>query len=141
VTKTTHDLRALSRRWFEEVWNKGRTEAIDEMLHPQGIPYGIGDVPADVRGPAAFKPFYQAFRRAFPDMKINVEDVLVEGDKTAIRFSFTGTHSGPGPMANLAPTGRPFRATGITIVRWHDGQIMEGWNEFDAAGLMAQLGR
>jgi steroid delta-isomerase-like uncharacterized protein len=137
---TTYDLKALSRRWFEEVWNKGRAEAIEEMLHPQGIPHGIGDTSEGRRGPAAFMPFYQAFRRAFPDMRIVVEDVLAEGDQTAIRFSFTGTHSGPGPMKNLAATGRPFRATGLTIVRWQDGQIIEAWNEFDAAGMMAQLG-
>jgi steroid delta-isomerase-like uncharacterized protein len=135
---TAYDLKALSRRWFEEVWNKGRVEAITEMLHPQGIPHGIGE--AGLRGPASFMPFYQAFRRAFPDMRINVEDVLVDGDQTAIRFSFTGTHRGPGPMKNLAATGRPISATGLTIVRWQDGQIIEAWNEFDAAGMMAQLG-
>lgn len=133
----TADLKQLSRRWFEEVWNKGRVDAIEEMLAPDAVVHGLDPSTADLRGPAAFRPFHARFLAAFPNIHIRVEDVFREGDQTAVRFSFTGTHSGDG--LGIAPTRRPVSVTGISIIRWRDGQIIEGWNEFDVAGMMGQL--
>jgi predicted ester cyclase len=133
---STEDLKALSRRWFEEVWNKGRSSAIDEMFHPTGVSHGLSQGAALV-GPSAFRRFYDLMRSAFPDVQVNVEDVLQENDQSAIRFSFTGTHTGDG--FGVAATGRRVRGTGISIIRWKRGQIVEAWDEFDAAGLIGQL--
>lgn len=129
----------LTRRWFEEVWNQRRSEAIDELLAADGIAYGLGGPGQKPQpGPEHFRQFWQKFCGAFPDLRIRVEDVIGEGDKTAARFSFRGTHRGDhlGPPA----TGRPISATGMTLIRWRDGQIVEGWNEFDAMGLFQQIG-
>ena len=72
--------KALIRRWFEEVWNKGREEAIDEMFAAEGIAHGLveeGD--KTMRGPANFKPFFQKFRSAFPEIEVEVADTVAEG--------------------------------------------------------------
>ena len=131
-----HDIRTLSRRWFDEVWNNRRTEAIHELSHPHAVTYGLGEGggPGTI---ADFIPFYQRFLATFPDLKITVEDVIAEGDKTAIRIHATGTHTGD--AMGIAPTHRPVRLTGIIITRWKDGKILEAWNEFDAWGMMQQL--
>jgi steroid delta-isomerase-like uncharacterized protein len=129
--------KALSRRWFEEVWNKRRAEAIDELLAPDGVPHGLepqGNPPA--RGPAAFRPFWERFCGAFPDLKITVEDVIAEGGKTAVRFSFRGTHRGH--HLGVPPSGNTIQCSGMTLIRWRNGKIAEAWNEFDAWGLMRQ---
>jgi predicted ester cyclase len=132
-----HDLRALSRRWFEQVWNNRHEATIDEMLAPDCVAHGLGDDDKNLDGPDGFRRFYYPFRSAFPDMNVVVEDVLRDGDKTAVRLSFTATHAGDG--LGIAPTGRAVHSTGIILLRWRDGQVVEAWNEFDAAGMMSQL--
>ncbi len=85
---------ALIRRWFEEVWNQGRTEAIDEMFAADGLAHGLSDEGnKPLRGPAAFKEFHAKFREAFPDIVVTVEDTIGEGDKIAARCTVRGKHS------------------------------------------------
>jgi steroid delta-isomerase-like uncharacterized protein len=97
----------------------------------------LGDSGEPVRGTAQLKQFRAAFLAAFPDLNIHVEDVLVDGDKTAVRMRFTGTHSGDG--LGVPATGRRVVSSAIVILRWRDGRIIEAFNEFDAAGMMRQL--
>ena len=132
------DLKSLTRRWFEEVWNKGRTEAIDEMFDPEGLAYGLAEDGGPLKGTEGFKAFHAAYTSAFPDMRIQVEDVIQEGDKCAVRFSGSGTHTGEG--IGLEATNRPVTFTGMSFTRWKNGKIVEGWNEVDISGIMKQLG-
>jgi steroid delta-isomerase-like uncharacterized protein len=129
------DNKAIVRRWFDEVWNQGRIEAIDELLAADGVAYGLGP---DLHGPAEFKPFHAAYRQAFPDVRIEVDDLVEEGDKVAYRWTATMTHHGH--FLGIAPTGRASRFLGMGIVRIRDGQIVEGWNVFDQLGMLQQLG-
>lgn len=131
------DNRDLVRRWFEEVWNQGREATIDELAAPQSALHGLGDDNKQLRGPAGFREFYNRFRGAFSDFKVNVEDVIAEGDKVVARLTFTGKHSGDG--LGIAPTNRTFKSSAIVITQWRNGQITDSWNEFDAAGMMQQL--
>jgi steroid delta-isomerase-like uncharacterized protein len=125
----------IIHRWFEEVWNRGREDAIDEMMSEDTVTHGLE---AEIRGPAAFKPFYRKFRAAFPDMRITVEDVLVDGDMIAARCSVTGTHTGPG--LPVPAGGKPANFTGMCIARVKDGKLIEGWNNFDFLSLYRQIG-
>ena len=85
--------KALIRRWFEEVWNKGREEAIDDMFATDGIAHGLAEEPEKpMRGPRDYKPFYQKFRAAFPEIEVVVEDTIAEGDKVAARCTVRGKH-------------------------------------------------
>jgi steroid delta-isomerase-like uncharacterized protein len=126
---------ALVRRWFEEVWNLGRASAIDEMLASDGVVHGLGP---DLCGPAEFKPFHAAYRSAFPDITIQVDDVLSEGDIVAARWSCTGTHRGD--SLGFMATSKRARFSGMTFVRVRGGKVVEGWNNFDQLGMLQQLG-
>ena len=129
----------LVRRWFEEVWNKGRVDAIDEMFAEDGIAHGLSDDPSNpIKGPTGFKPFHTVFRDAFPTMMIVVEDVIAEGDKVAARCSVRAKHEGE--FMGRAATGAPVDFTGITIVRIYNGKIVEAWNNFDFMVLHKQVG-
>ena len=136
----SEDLKAFIRRWFEEVWNKGREEAIDEMFAEDGVAYGLADETGApfLRGPSGFKPFFRNFRDAFPDIEVFVEDTIAEGDKVAARCTLRATHAGDG--LGFAATQRPMEITGIAIVRVRDGRIVEAWNNFDFMGMFQQLG-
>lgn len=129
----------LIHRWFEEVWNKGREEAIDEMFAEDGIANGLSDPQGNpVRGPEGFKVLHRAFREAFPNIQITVEDTVTEGDKIAARCTVRATHEGAG--LGVAPTNQPIEFTGLTIVRLRDGKIVEAWNEFDFMKMYSQVG-
>ena len=131
--------KALMRRWFEEVWNKGRAEAIPEMFADEGIAHGLSDDPANpLRGPAGFLPFHTQFREAFPNIEVVVEDQLAEGDLVATRCSVHGKHTGD--SLGFAATQSPVDFTGITITRIKDGRIVEAWNNFDFMKMYRQLG-
>jgi steroid delta-isomerase-like uncharacterized protein len=131
--------KALLRRWFEEVWNKGREGAIDEMFAEDGVAHGLTDAAGEpLRGASGFKPFFRKFREAFPDIEVVVEDALAEGDKVAARCTVRGRHHGD--SLGFAATKRPVEFTGIAIVRIRDGKIVEAWNNFDFMQMFQQVG-
>lgn len=134
-----HIGQTLAHRWFEEVWNQKRESAIDELSAEDAVVHGLIDHEGNpVTNRTQFKSLHRQFCAAFPDMRITVEDVLVDGDKLAARCSVTGTHSGSGLM--LAATSKPISITGLCIIRIKDGKIAEAWNNFDFLALYQQLG-
>src|SRR6476620_10327955 len=87
--------KALMRRWFEEVWNQGRADAIPELFSQDGIAHGLSeDVNAPMKGPGGFLPFHAQFREAFPNIEVVVEDMIAEGDKVVARCTVRGKHEG-----------------------------------------------
>jgi steroid delta-isomerase-like uncharacterized protein len=131
--------KALIHRWFEEVWNKGREEAIDEMFAEDGIAHGLTDEGVEpLRGAAGFKPFFQKFRAAFPDIEVAIEDTISEGDKVAARCVVRGKHQSD--SLGFAATQQPMEITGMAMVRVRDGKIVEAWNNFDFMTMFKQLG-
>lgn len=131
--------KALMRRWFEEVWNQGRTEVIDELMADDVVIHGLVDAAGNpVRGAAAFREFHRQFRGAFPNMNITVEDVIAEGDRAVARCDVRGQHSGD--HLGFAATNAPVQFGGIAIVRIENGKIAEAWNQFDFMEMNKQLG-
>jgi len=131
--------KALVQRWFDEVWNKGRADAIEEMFDENGIAHGLSDDPSNpIKGPRDFRPFHTLFRDAFPNMMIVVEDMVAEGDKVAARCSVRAKHEGE--FLGRSATDSPVEFTGMTIVRIDNGKIVEAWNNFDFMTLHRQVG-
>ena len=131
--------KALIRRWFKEVWNDGRADAIPEMFAADGIAHGLSDdASSPLRGPAGFVPFHGQFRGAFPNIEVVVEDQIAEGDLVATRCSVRGKHTGD--HLGFAATDSPVDFTGMTITRIKDGKIVEAWNNFDFMKMYKQLG-
>jgi predicted ester cyclase len=75
---------------------------------------------------------------AMSNRKITIEDSVAEGDRVAMRFLIEGTHSGP--FMGIAPTGKTIHVTGSGIFRLVDGKATDNWVNFDALGLLQQLG-
>ena len=130
--------KALLRRWFDEVWNQGRAEAIDELFAADGIAYGLSDDENPMKGPADFKPFHMTFRGAFPDTTVEIEQMMAEGDLVAAVCNVRGNHRGD--HLGIAATNVPVDFTGISVVRIKNGKIVEAWNNFDFMKLNRQIG-
>jgi steroid delta-isomerase-like uncharacterized protein len=126
--------RDLAKRWFEEVWNQGRREAIAEMLAADGV---VHDGDTDSTGPEGFYPFFDRMHATFSDLHVNIEDTIAEGDKVFIRWSCTAKHTGAG--LGIPPTGKMLRVTGMTVIRVAGGMLAEGWQNWDMLGLIEQI--
>ena len=124
-----------NRRFYEEVWNGGNLDIIDELVAPNGV---FRDPTTTVQGPAGLRQYVTMYRTAFPDTHFTIEDVIAEGDTVVTRWTARGTHKGE--LQDIPPTGKQVAMTGIVINRLFNGKLEEGWSNFDALGMLQQLG-
>jgi steroid delta-isomerase-like uncharacterized protein len=125
-------------RWFEEVWNKGREEAIDEMTVSNPQTYGLEHPDGtEVQGRDAFKAFHKQLCSSFTQIHIDVKQTITEGDMIAARCVVTGVHSGDG--LGMPATGKQVTFTGMCFARLEDGKLAEAWNNFDLGSMYRQL--
>src|SRR6266446_10960048 len=129
--------KAVVRRLIEEVWNKGNLSLVDELFAPN-YEHHDPSSPDFGRGPESEKKRATLYRSAFPDLRLTIEDVISEDDTVMTRWSCQGTHKGD--LNGIAPTGKHFTISGISIVRFTNGKMIEGWPNWDALGMMQQLG-
>ena len=135
---STKDLKALERHFFEE-WNKGKAAAmavIDELCDANLVFHGgVGE---EIRGIKEFKKTMGEMYDAFPDNHMTLDDIIIEGDKAAIRYTVTGTHKGA--FMGIPPTNKKVTSSAIEIDRIVNGKVVEGWAKMDTLGFMQQLG-
>jgi steroid delta-isomerase-like uncharacterized protein len=129
--------KAVARRWFEDLFNAGNLEVADEITASDHVNHDptLPDIPT---GPEGQKQVVNLYRGAFTNAHISVEDQLAEGDRVATRWTGSGTHQGE--LMGVAPTGNQVTITGITINRVSGGKIAESWTNYDALGMMQQIG-
>lgn len=125
----------LGRRWFDEVWNKQRRDAIAEMLDPRVVFHEGG---ADIAGPEGFYSYFDRMHAGFSDIHITIEDAMDSGDKVCVRWSCSMKHTGDG--LGVPATGKMLQTSGISIMRVVDGKLIEGWQNWDMACILEAIG-
>jgi steroid delta-isomerase-like uncharacterized protein len=135
---STEQNKALVRRYWEEVWNNGNLAVVDELIATDFDGHPLPGEPDFGRGPAGQKQLVGMYRTAFPDLRMTIEDLTAEGDRVAVRWIARGTQTGE--MMGIPATGKPTTVTGMFLNRLAAGKIAEGWGNFDALGMMQQLG-
>jgi steroid delta-isomerase-like uncharacterized protein len=128
---------ALMKRWFQEVWNEGRTQTIYDLVAENAVATGQDQPGVEIHGPADFVALHERLRGAFPDIRIRVEDAFGAGDKVTVRWSAVMTHTGD--HLGIPPTKKNVSITGITITQIENGKIVRGWDNWDQLALMQQL--
>lgn len=103
----------------------------DDSLNIHGFPPNL---PTNKEG---FKQFIYLLWKAFPDIRIIFEDIIIEGNKVVCRYYLTGTHKGD--FEDLQPTGRKFKVNGMTEFSFRNKKIIERWNLVDMVSLREQL--
>lgn len=127
--------KAKFRLLYKEILNKGKLELFEELCAPNFVKHAIP--PAKDFGIEGSKQSVLMLRKAFPDIKYTVEDMIKEGDKVVARWTAHGTHKGD--FMGIPPTGKQVTFTGIEIIRVEVDKAVEEWEELDRAGLMQQL--
>jgi len=133
------DYKALTLRLYAtigEVFRTGNIAQLDPLLAPDMVDHSAPSGPVIGREPG--KQLIATYARAFPDTTLTVDLMVAEADTVAAFVSYRGTHTGP--FMGHAPTGKPVSVTGMDIMRYRNGQVIEVWSTFDDLGLLQQLG-
>lgn len=129
------------RRLFEEVWNRGDLTAIDALVAPDLVSNG------QPLSPEAYRAWAVGWRYAFPDVHVQVERQVATEGTVASRLTWRATSMGElepqwlagwsGPA--IMPTGRPVTWTAISMHRFIDGRMVEGWLDAGFLSLLRQV--
>ncbi len=127
--------KAILRQAYDAI-NRNDLDALDELVASDVTDHD----PAPGQGPGleGVKGYFSSLHAAFPDLRIDVEDMIAEGDKVVARVRGSGTHQGE--FMGIAPTGNRVEFSGIDILRIAEGKIVEHWSNSDQLGMMQQLG-
>ncbi len=123
--------------WFvDDAWNRGDLRLADQLFTPDAVLHYRGqNIPVTAEtGTGTVK----RWRTAFPDFHFTLEDMIIEGNKVALRIPFTGTHKGR--FMGAEPTGKTIHVTETLILRLEGDRIAEMWEDYDEYGLRMQLG-
>ena len=135
----SEDYKALTLRLYAaigEVFRSGDTGLLDPLLAPDMIDHTPTSGPVVGREPG--KQLIASFARAFPDTTFTVDLMVAEADCVAAFVSYRSTHTGS--FMGHQPSGKVVHVTGMDIMRYRDGQVIELWSQFDDLGLLQQLG-
>jgi len=137
---TLEQNKEIVQRILNEFWRAGKTSVLDQLLASDVTNHELSKEP--VSGRNAYKEWATGFRQVtatgFPDLDITLDALVAEGDLVAKRWTFRGTHSGD--YMGIPASGRRVAMAGITIYRLQGGQVRETWWNYDALGMMQQLG-
>ncbi|GAA4699658.1 ester cyclase [Phytohabitans rumicis] len=131
-----NELRKLNTHFFDEVFRRRNVDAIDELLSDDFVEHT--PAPGQDTGKQGAKEFIGQALAAFPDMDVEIEHEIAEGDTVATVVRFTGTHQGE--FAGVPATGRKVSVYFIDVTRYRDGLCTEHWGLPDIGNLMVQLG-
>jgi len=125
--------KAIAGRVFEEIFNQGKFQVADEIYAKEFVNHGLHrsfDLQAD-------QAAVHEEKRAFPDLKMTVDQMVAEGDLVTVIWTFRGTNSAAG--YGLPATGVKVELRGITVWRIVDGKIREEWSAFDQMQAASQF--
>lgn len=128
--------KALVRRIVDEAWNEGKLEVIDEAFasdYQEHTPR-----PGRELGIEGYKGGITVMRAAFPDLFLDVHEVIAEHDRIALRYTLRGTHDGE--LMGIPPSGKRVSSDGMVFARFDNGKVVERWGVQDMLTLLQQVG-
>ncbi len=132
------DIRTKIETIFDQAYNQGNMDVLDGLIAPD---YQRHQPPMkNVKGFEAYMKFIKDIRSAYSGFRIDVEEIIVEGDKSVTRLTLHGKHTGQAPTLQAAPTGKQIEMPGCVVSTWKNGKIVEEWVYNDYLGLVQQFG-
>jgi len=129
--------KAIVQRLYQEVWNERKLDVIKAIISPSHA-LQSPNISGSSIGPEAYKRNVLAFLAGFPDLRLTIEDTIAEKDKVVACWTISGTHKGD--YMGVPATNKKILVDGITIHNIANGKIMDSYSNWDALGMMQQLG-
>ena len=134
----SEELKTTFLQLNDAIWNEGKIELLAEY-YTQDVVRHQPPFP-DLEGLDALKAYAADVLHSCPDTHVTVDEMIVEGDTYAARWSWTGTHTGQAKLIPVRPTGKKMGSTAIAMAHVVGGKVVEEWQNADWLGLMQQLG-
>ncbi len=131
------DNKDIVRRLYEELWNKRKLELVNELISPSHALHAP-NVSGSSIGPEAYKRQVLHFLAGYSDLHFTIEDIIAENDKVVACWTLSGTHRGD--FMGIPATNKKVSVDGMTIHHIAGGKIMDSFSNWDALGMMQQLG-
>lgn len=132
---TPRSAREVATQWFQRIWGERDESAITELMSPDSV--GVHEGGVISRGPEDFRKFFHNFITTFPDMHLEVLDIVAEDGKAVVRWQAHGTHQAE--AFGIAATKRLFEFSGVSWFEVRDGQIVGGGDSWNLHGLIARM--
>ena len=130
------DVGTLSRRIFDEVWNKRNLDIADELIADEFVTHDPRGTTQ--KGPQGYKEFVREYTTAFPDLHFTIDDMVADESTVATRWTVTGTHRAP--LYGIPATGRNVTMSGVVYSKFKNGKFVVSYSFWDSLSLMKQLG-
>ena len=127
----------IIQTYFNEVWNNGKVELLDDLLTEDYINH-TPSTPNPPRGAIGLKPIVLAIRKGFPDLHFEIKEIIATEDRVVARMVMTGTQTDT--LFNIPPTGKRIQVNQLNIEKIENGKIAEHWRVTDELTMMKQLG-
>jgi predicted ester cyclase len=124
---------------FRRVNERDFASLASELIAPDFVRHDLADLWVGVAGQDGVQDFLGMLAAAAPDLRLDIQDMVEDGDRAAVRFTLSGTHSG-GPLLGVQATGNTFDLHAINIYRVADGRVAETWQLSDGLGLHRAVG-
>ncbi|HEX6359349.1 ester cyclase [Actinophytocola sp.] len=132
---TPDERRDLLRRVNDRMWNEGDLDACDELFASN---CSFHDPSFPVDGVAGLKEQIRELRAAYPDLHMDLHEILVDGDLTAARWTMGATSRGE--FRGIPATGKSYVMTGMECEKWEGDRVVETWINYDLFGALQQTG-
>jgi steroid delta-isomerase-like uncharacterized protein len=131
------DHKAVVRRLYEELWNNRNLEVVNEIVSPSHALHAP-NISGSSIGPEAYKSQVLIFLAGYPDLRFSIEDLIAEKDRVVACWTLSGTHKGD--FMGIPATNKKVSVEGMTVHNVASGKIMDSYSNWDALGMMQQLG-
>lgn len=135
TTQSTKENKRLAERLNQLVWNEHKTDVIDEIIAERCVMH-VGD--REFRGTGGYRAFFDTYTKAFPDLSVQINDLIAENNFVVTTYTASGQHTGP--LMGIQPTGKQVKVQGVNVSRYRDEKLVESNNLFNEMSLMQQLG-
>jgi steroid delta-isomerase-like uncharacterized protein len=127
----------LLMKRFTDFINTASDELAGELISPQAV-FFVPGRSEPLQGPDGYHEIIAMMRAGFPDIQWTLEELIIEGDRVAARFTMRGTHHGS--FLGVPPSGKTIEVKAVNFYRFADGQIVEEHGQPDLLGLLQQIG-
>ncbi len=130
------DHRAFVQSLYGDVINKNQLERLDRIIAQNAISH-TPMLRSNLTVSENYRTLYSSLRTAFPDMQIQIEEVISQGDRAVVRYRLKGTHTGE--FMGMRASNLPIDVVGIDMIKIQNGQVVEHWGLVDTVALLRQL--
>lgn len=121
---------------FGEAVNTGNLDKMYDLVASNCIDHD--PAPGQIAGPEGYIAFFTMMRTAFPDFKLEVEQLVADEEFVSFAYTATGTHNGE--FMTIPATGKPIKIRGLQISKFAEGKMVERWGSSDELGILKQIG-